>query len=116
MKINLVETFTTPFVGFVRITAEDGSIGWGQVSTYHSDITCTVLHRQVAPYVPGQDTSVLDDLLDKDTSEVHALWLGTGRWFLLEEVHACEGHLHLVSKYGNEIAVPTGMGIMIPYK
>ena len=32
-------------VGFVRVTMEDGAQGWGQVSTYHADITCTVLHR-----------------------------------------------------------------------
>ena len=64
MKITRIETFTTEFVGFVRLTAEDGSIGWGQVSTYHSDITCAVLHRQVAPHVLGQDSSDLDDLLD----------------------------------------------------
>ena len=43
MKITRIETFDTKYVGFVRITAEDGSIGWGQVSTYNSDITCQVL-------------------------------------------------------------------------
>ncbi|WP_339764701.1 mandelate racemase/muconate lactonizing enzyme family protein [uncultured Sulfitobacter sp.] len=64
MKLKSIETFTTPDVGFVRVTAEDGSQGWGQVSTYHSDITCQVLHRQVAPHVLGQDTTDLDDLLD----------------------------------------------------
>ena len=64
MKLKSIETFTTEDVGFVRITLEDGSQGWGQVSTYHSDITCQVLHRQVAPWVLGQDTSNLDNLLD----------------------------------------------------
>ena len=64
MKLQRIESFTTPFVGFVRVTMEDGSTGWGQVSTYHSDITCQVLHRQVAPWALGQDTTDLDDLLD----------------------------------------------------
>ncbi len=64
MKLKSIETFTTPDVGFVRVTAQDGSQGWGQVSTYHSDITCQVLHRQVAPHTLGRDTTDLDDLLD----------------------------------------------------
>ncbi len=71
MKITSIETFTTEFVGFVRVTSEDGSIGWGQVSTYHSDITCQVLHRQVAPWVLGQDTTDLDDLLDHVAEREH---------------------------------------------
>lgn len=64
MKIKSIESFCTEDVGFVRVTAEDGAHGWGQVSTYHSDITAQVLHRQVAPWTLGQDMSDLDDLLD----------------------------------------------------
>lgn len=64
MKIKSIESFTTRDVGFVRVTAEDGMTGWGQVSTYHSDITTQVLHRQVAPWTLGQDMTDLDDLLD----------------------------------------------------
>lgn len=71
MKLNSVESFTTEDVGFVRVTAEDGSQGWGQVSTYHSDITCQILHRQVAPWALGKDTSNLDDLLDVVTEREH---------------------------------------------
>lgn len=71
MKLKSIETFTTADVGFVRVTAEDGAQGWGQVSTYHSDITCQVLHRQVAPWVLGQDTTDLDDLLDIITEREH---------------------------------------------
>ncbi len=70
-RIAKLETFTIPEVGFVRITMEDGSQGWGQVSTYHSDITCQVLHRQVAPWVLGQDSTDLDDLLDLVTEREH---------------------------------------------
>ena len=71
MKIKSIESFCNEFVGFVRVTAEDGSQGWGQVSTYHSDITCQVLHRQVAPWTIGQDMSDLDDLLDIVTEREH---------------------------------------------
>ena len=71
MKLKSIESFTSEDVGFVRVTAEDGSQGWGQVSTYHSDITCQILHRQVAPWVLGQDTNNLDDLLDIVTEREH---------------------------------------------
>ncbi|MEZ5813043.1 MAG: mandelate racemase/muconate lactonizing enzyme family protein [Rhizobiaceae bacterium] len=71
MKITRIESFSNEFVGFVRATAEDGSQGWGQVSTYNADITAQVLHRQVAPWVLGKDTSDLDDLLDIVTEREH---------------------------------------------
>lgn len=71
MKIRKIETFTNEFVGFVRVTGEDGSTGWGQVSTYHSDITCQVLHRQVAPHALGQETEDLDALLDLVAEREH---------------------------------------------
>ena len=71
LRINSIETFCNEFVGFVRITDETGLQGWGQVSTYHSDITCQVLHRQVAPWVLGAQISDLDDLLDLVTEREH---------------------------------------------
>lgn len=71
MKAAQIETFCTPDVGFVRLTDVQGRQGWGQVSTYHSDITCQVLHRQVAPHVLGQDADDLDDLLDLVTEREH---------------------------------------------
>ncbi|MEM7045013.1 MAG: mandelate racemase/muconate lactonizing enzyme family protein [Pseudomonadota bacterium] len=66
-----IESFCNAFVGFVRVTDQDGAQGWGQVSTYNADITCQVLHRQVAPWVLGQDASDLDDLLDLVTEREH---------------------------------------------
>jgi len=71
MKLKSIETFCNPYVGFVRVTNEDGAEGWGQVSTYHSDITCQVLHRQVAPWILDKDTTDLDDLLDLVTEREH---------------------------------------------
>ncbi len=71
MIIRRVETFANEFAGFVRVTDDAGRQGWGQVSTYHSDIAARVLHRQVAPYVLGVDCSDLDDLLDLVTEREH---------------------------------------------
>jgi len=71
MRIDRIETFTTQNIGFVRITAEDGSQGWGQVSTYNSDITSQVLHRQVAPYVLGVEFDDIDALTDKVIEREH---------------------------------------------
>ena len=64
MKIAKIETFTTVDMGLVRVTTDTGHQGWGQVSTYHSDISCSVLHRQVAPWVLGRDISDLTKIGD----------------------------------------------------
>ena len=60
MILKRIETFATADVSFVRVTAEDGAQGWGQVSTYHGDITCQILHRQVARgcWAPIQPTLI----------------------------------------------------------
>ena len=71
MKIKRIETFCTPFVGFVRVTTDDGAQGWGQVSTYHADITALVLHRQVAPWALGQDALDIDALVDRVAEREH---------------------------------------------
>src|SRR3546814_18704856 len=67
MKIQSIETFCTRDVGLVRLGTDDGAQGWGQVSSYHSDISAMVLHRQVAVHALGRDISdlgQLGDLLD----------------------------------------------------
>ena len=64
MKIRSIETFATEFVCFVRVTAESGDTGWGQVAPYCADITAEVLHRQVAPYCLGQDAFDIAHLMD----------------------------------------------------
>lgn len=63
MKIAKLETFTNPFVGFVRVTADSGEQGWGQVSTYQADITCEIFHRQIAPHALGTDALDFADTL-----------------------------------------------------
>jgi len=63
MKIKRLETFSTPDVGFVRVTSEDGAQGFGQVSPYNADITCTVFHRQVARWALGEDDDEIERLV-----------------------------------------------------
>lgn len=64
MKVSKIETFCDPFVGFVRVTAEDGATGWGQVSTYNADITSLIVHRQVAPWALGRDCADIAGVID----------------------------------------------------
>lgn len=74
MRLSKIETFSRPEIGFVRVTDADGNAGWGQVSTYHSDISATVLHRQIAPHVLGvefdPDTGQ-DDLFQRAWEKEH---------------------------------------------
>src|SRR6185437_1064062 len=65
MKIRSIETFCSEFVGFVRVTAEDGSEGWGQVSPYNADITAQIVHRQIAPWALGTDALDIAGLVDR---------------------------------------------------
>jgi L-alanine-DL-glutamate epimerase-like enolase superfamily enzyme len=65
MKIQRIETYCTREVGFVRVTTDDGAFGWGQVSTYHADLSALVLHRQVAPWVLGQSALDIGALADR---------------------------------------------------
>ena len=71
MRIKRLETFCNPWIGFVRVTAEDGAQGWGQVSTYNADITCQVFHRQVAPYALGAEAMPSDELIDRIEEKEH---------------------------------------------
>jgi L-alanine-DL-glutamate epimerase-like enolase superfamily enzyme len=54
-RIVQIDTYATEWVGFVRVVAEDGAEGIGQVAPYNADLTCAVLHRQVAPHVLGRE-------------------------------------------------------------
>jgi L-alanine-DL-glutamate epimerase-like enolase superfamily enzyme len=71
MKIQRIETFCDEFVGFVRVTAEDGSHGWGQVSTYNADITAQIVHRQVAPHALGWDAHDIEGIVDRIPEKEH---------------------------------------------
>ena len=71
MKITSIETFCNEFVGFVRVTAEGGAEGWGQVSPYNADITSQILHRQVAPWSLGEDALGIDALMRRIPEKEH---------------------------------------------
>jgi len=64
VKIKSIETFSTEFVGFLRVTVDDGTQGWGQVSTYNADITSLIVHRQIAPWALGANPMGIDHLVD----------------------------------------------------
>ena len=62
IKIKMLETFTTKYVSAVRLTMEDGSYGWGQMSTYCANITSEIFHLQVAPHVLGREFNDFADM------------------------------------------------------
>jgi L-alanine-DL-glutamate epimerase-like enolase superfamily enzyme len=70
-RIARLETFADEFVCFVRVTTDEGAIGWGQTSTYNADITATILHRQVAPWALGADAFDIDALVDRIEEREH---------------------------------------------
>ena len=71
MKIAQLETFTDEFVCFVKVTTDSGAVGWGQTSTYNADITATVFHRQVVPWVLGRDGTDIQALIDRVEEKEH---------------------------------------------
>jgi L-alanine-DL-glutamate epimerase-like enolase superfamily enzyme len=71
LNIRRLETFCNEFLGFVRVTAEDGSKGWGQLSTYNADITAQVFHRQIAPWALGRDACDIAALVDAIPEREH---------------------------------------------
>ena len=56
------------FVSFVKTTLEDGSVGFGQMSTYHADITAQIFHKQVAPWILNKSWEDFDDTESDFTS------------------------------------------------
>jgi len=70
-RIARLETFANEFVCFVRVTADDGGVGWGQTSTYNADITATIFHRQVAPWALGAQTGDILGLVQRIEEREH---------------------------------------------
>jgi L-alanine-DL-glutamate epimerase-like enolase superfamily enzyme len=71
ITIEKLETFTNEFVCFVRVTTNTGAIGWGQTSTYHADITASIFHRQVAPWVLGRNALDINALVERIEEREH---------------------------------------------
>jgi L-alanine-DL-glutamate epimerase-like enolase superfamily enzyme len=68
-KITKIETFSKESVAVVRVTTDDGQQGWGQISTYNSDITSMILHRNLAQKVLGKDPAHIDHIADQCIEE-----------------------------------------------
>jgi L-alanine-DL-glutamate epimerase-like enolase superfamily enzyme len=71
ITIEKLETFTNEFVCFVRVTTNTGALGWGQASTYNADITASIFHRQIAPWVLGRDALDIDALVERIEEREH---------------------------------------------
>ena len=66
LKVARIETFHRDAnVALVRVAADDGSEGWGQVAPYDADIAATVLHRKIAPAALGADPYDIDAISDR---------------------------------------------------
>lgn len=56
MRIDKIETYTqSSTVSIVRIVADNGLEGFGQIAPFDADLSATVLHRKIAPLVLGRD-------------------------------------------------------------
>ena len=64
-KITKIESFSTGDVAVVRVSTDDGHSGWGQISTYNSDLASIILHRNLAQHVLGKDPVHIDQITDQ---------------------------------------------------
>jgi L-alanine-DL-glutamate epimerase-like enolase superfamily enzyme len=70
LKITSIESFVQGTnLGIVRIRAEDGSEGYGQLSPYDADITATILHRKIAHFALGMDPADMNAVADRCIEE-----------------------------------------------
>jgi L-alanine-DL-glutamate epimerase-like enolase superfamily enzyme len=65
LKIQKIETFTRGYLSIVRITADDGAQGYGQIAPYDADISAMILHRKIAGHWLGKDPAALADITDR---------------------------------------------------
>jgi L-alanine-DL-glutamate epimerase-like enolase superfamily enzyme len=64
LVITRIESYTASYATIVRVVADDGSEGFGQLAPYNNDITTTVLHRLVAPHALGCDPYQMGAIAD----------------------------------------------------
>ncbi len=64
MNIQKIETYTKTNVSLVCVTTDSGASGWGQIAPYNSDISATILHRQIAPHALGKQAFNISSLVD----------------------------------------------------
>lgn len=104
LKIKRIETYTQGTeLSFVRVLADDGSQGYGQISPYDADISATILHRKIAPIALGRDPAEIASISDQCIEDNYKFpWtyvcraltgLDTALWDLLgrrEQKSVCE--------------------------
>lgn len=64
MRINKIETFSNQNLCVVRISTEDGMIGYGQTAHNYTDITSAIVHRQLSHIVLGQESDDIEGISD----------------------------------------------------
>lgn len=64
-KIKSIETFTSGNVSIVRLRTEDGTEGYGQISTYDADISAMIMHRKIVQHALGKDPADIDAIVDR---------------------------------------------------
>ncbi|MFP4354045.1 MAG: mandelate racemase/muconate lactonizing enzyme family protein [Phycisphaerae bacterium] len=64
MKPTTLTTFRHGPVCFARIELADGTAGFGQLSTYDTDLSEEVLHRKIAPLVLGREFDDIPAVVD----------------------------------------------------
>ena len=84
MKIISIETFTNEYVGLVRLRTDEGDVGWGQTSTYNSEITAQVVHLQVAPHGLGMSGIDIPEVNRKVLEREHKF---PGTYLYLSLIH-----------------------------
>jgi L-alanine-DL-glutamate epimerase-like enolase superfamily enzyme len=66
LKIQSVESFVVNnSLAFVRVKADDGAEGIGQIAPFDADISATVLHRKIAPLTLGIDPYDFEAISDR---------------------------------------------------
>ena len=64
LTITKIESFLLNQLAMVRVTASDGSTGWGQMAPYEANISVQTLHQRVVNRVLGKDLSQIDAIND----------------------------------------------------
>lgn len=64
LTVRKIETFRRDTLALVRLTASDGTTGWGQLAPYEAGISVDALHQMVARRVIGKDVSDIDAIND----------------------------------------------------
>ena len=65
MKIRRIESFTRGQLCVVKVTTDDGAVGFGQTAPFHANITAMVLHEQVARHALGADATDVAGLAER---------------------------------------------------